>query len=73
VKNLYVGVPVVIGAKGAERIVELELNKSEKSMLDKSVKAVSGLVETCKGMMKADKGAKKSSTKKTTSKATKKK
>jgi malate dehydrogenase len=73
VKNLYVGVPVVIGAKGAERIVELELNKSEKSMLDKSVKAVSGLVETCKGMMKADKGAKKSSTKKTTSKAAKKK
>jgi len=73
IKNLYVGVPVVIGAKGAERIVELELNKSEKSMLDKSVKAVEGLVETCKGMMKAEAGAKKSSTKKTTSKAGKKK
>lgn len=73
IKNLYVGVPVVIGAKGAERIVELELSKSEKSMLDKSVKAVEGLVETCKNMMKAEAGSKKSSTKDTTSKAGKKK
>ena len=73
IKNLYVGVPVVIGAKGAERIVELELSKSEKAMLDKSVKAVAGLVDTCKDMMKADKGDKKSSTKKTTSKAAAKK
>jgi len=73
VKNMYVGVPAVLGAKGVERIVELELNKSEMAMLDKSVKAVTGLVDTCKEMMKADKGAKKSSTKKTTSKAAAKK
>ncbi len=72
VKNLYVGVPVVIGAKGVERIVELELNKTEKSMLAKSVAAVSGLVETCKGMMK-NAPAKKSSNKKTGKKAAKKK
>src|SRR3546814_12153892 len=50
IKNLYVGVPVVIGAKGVERIVELELTKAEKTMLDKSVAAVSGLVQVCKGM-----------------------
>src|SRR3546814_14706822 len=68
VKDLYVGVPVVIGAKGVERIVELELSKGEKAMLDKSISAVAGLVEVCKGMMKsapAGKSAsKKSSTKK---------
>ncbi|MGF1594227.1 MAG: malate dehydrogenase [Kiloniellaceae bacterium] len=73
VKNLYVGVPVVIGAKGVERIVELELTKGEKAMLGKSVGAVAGLVETCKGLMKAAPAGKKSSTKKTTSKATAKK
>src|SRR5215467_5246224 len=32
VKDLYVGVPAVIGAKGVERIVEIELNGSERSM-----------------------------------------
>jgi malate dehydrogenase len=77
VKNLYVGVPAVIGAKGVERVVELELTKAEKSMLDKSVGAVAGLVEVCKGMMKGapagKSAAKKSSTKKTTSKAAAKK
>jgi len=77
VKDLYVGVPAVIGAKGVERIVELELTKAEKAMLDKSVAAVSGLVEVCKGMMKSapagTSGTKKSSTKKTTSKAAAKK
>ena len=36
IKNLYVGVPVVIGAKGVERIVELELNGSERSEFEKS-------------------------------------
>ncbi len=77
VKDLYVGVPAVIGAKGVERIVELELTKAEKSMLAKSVGAVGGLVEICKGMMKSvpagKSAAKKSSTKKTTSKAAVKK
>ena len=40
VKGLYVGVPVVIGAGGVERIVEIELNAEEKAMFDKSVAAV---------------------------------
>ena len=36
VKDLYVGVPVVIGAKGVERIVEIELNGAERAMFEKS-------------------------------------
>ena len=47
VKDLYVGVPVVIGAKGVERVVELEFNASEREMFDRSVTAVRGLVEAC--------------------------
>jgi malate dehydrogenase len=47
VKGLYVGVPTVIGAKGAERVVEIELNKDEQAMFDKSVSAVQGLVDAC--------------------------
>jgi malate dehydrogenase len=48
VKDLYVGVPVVIGAKGVERIVEIELNSGERAMFEKSVASVEGLVEACK-------------------------
>ena len=48
VKDLYVGVPVVIGAKGVERIVEVEFTSAEKSMFEKSVASVEGLVEACK-------------------------
>src|SRR5512134_2797000 len=40
VEGLYVGVPVVIGAGGAERILELKLDAEEQAMMDKSVKAV---------------------------------
>jgi malate dehydrogenase len=47
VKNLYVGVPVVIGAKGAERIVEVEMNSAEREMFEKSAGAVKGLVDAC--------------------------
>ena len=39
-KGLYVGVPVVIGAAGVERIVEIELNKEEQAMFDNSTAAV---------------------------------
>ena len=53
VKNLYVGAPVVIGAKGVERVVELKLSAAEQKMLDKSVTAVKGLVEACKTLMAA--------------------
>ncbi|GLQ16653.1 malate dehydrogenase [Maritalea porphyrae] len=48
VKGMYVGVPVVLGADGVERVVEVTLNKSEQAMFDKSVGAVDGLVEACK-------------------------
>src|SRR6266853_117206 len=47
VKDLYVGVPVVIGAKGVERIVEIELNGAERAMLEKSVDSVRSLVNAC--------------------------
>ncbi len=48
IKDIYVGVPVVIGAKGVERIVEIELNGAERGMFEKSVASVQGLVEACK-------------------------
>ena len=48
IKDLYVGVPAVIGAKGIERIVELELTASEKDQLAKSTDSVKGLIEACK-------------------------
>jgi malate dehydrogenase len=50
VKDLYVGVPTVIGAGGIERVIELDLNKSEQKMFDKSVAAVSALCEACMGI-----------------------
>ncbi len=49
-KGMYVGVPTVIGAGGIERVVEISLNRAEKAMFDKSVEAVRGLVEACKGI-----------------------
>ncbi|PKP76540.1 MAG: malate dehydrogenase [Alphaproteobacteria bacterium HGW-Alphaproteobacteria-3] len=48
VKDMYVGVPVVIGAGGVERIVEIDLNASEKKQFLGSVNAVKGLVDACK-------------------------
>jgi len=48
VKDMYVGVPVLIGANGVERIVEIEFNAEEKDMFAKSLAAVQGLVEACK-------------------------
>ncbi len=47
VKDMYVGVPTVIGAGGVERVIEIDLNKSEKDAFDKSVGAVAGLCEAC--------------------------
>ncbi|MDG2165301.1 MAG: malate dehydrogenase [Alphaproteobacteria bacterium] len=43
-KNMYMGVPTLIGSKGVEKIIEVKLSASEKSMLKKSVKSVQGLV-----------------------------
>jgi len=48
VKGTYVGVPVVIGAGGAERVVEISLNSAEQKAFEKSVGAVNGLIEACK-------------------------
>jgi malate dehydrogenase len=47
-KNIYVGVPTVIGAGGAEKILEFPLDEGEKAMFAKSVESVSGLIEACK-------------------------
>ena len=43
VKGLYVGVPVLIGNKGVEKVVEINLDKNEKKNFDLSIKAVSEL------------------------------
>ena len=48
VKDLYVGVPVVIGADGVERVVEIKLNPEEKKLFGGSVKSVRALVNTVK-------------------------
>ena len=48
IKNLYVGVPAVVGAKGVERIVEIQLNGAERAMFEKSAQAVATLVDACK-------------------------
>jgi malate dehydrogenase len=47
VKDMYVGVPVIIGENGVERIIEIDLNKSEQKMFDQSVGAVAELCEAC--------------------------
>ena len=48
--DMYVGVPTLIGAAGAEKIVEFDFNADEKAMFDKSVASVNGLIEACKGI-----------------------
>ncbi len=50
VKDMYVGVPTVIGANGVERIIEIDLDKDEKAQFDKSVASVAGLCEACTGI-----------------------
>jgi malate dehydrogenase len=47
-KDLFMGVPVVIGGKGIERIVEIELTEEEKAMLAKSAKSVQAIVDVVK-------------------------
>ena len=48
IKDMYVGVPVVIGEKGVERILEIEMSKPERDMFAKSVESVKVLIEACK-------------------------
>lgn len=50
VKDMYVGVPTVIGANGVERIIEIDLDKSEQAEFEKSVASVAGLCEACVGI-----------------------
>ena len=52
VKNLYVGVPVIIGSKGVEKVIEIKLDKIEQAMFRKSVNSVKKLVEAVKKIKK---------------------
>jgi malate dehydrogenase len=47
-KDLYVGVPCVIGAGGVEKVISLNLLPDEQAMLTKSVDSVRGLIDACK-------------------------
>ncbi len=49
--GLYVGVPVIMGAGGVEKVIEISLSADEKAMLDHSVKAVNTLIDVAKGLM----------------------
>jgi malate dehydrogenase len=51
IKDMYVGVPVVIGAGGVERIVEIELNPTEKAAFEKSCAAVQELIEASRKLV----------------------
>ena len=48
VKNLYAGVPVIIGSSGVEKVVEFTLDKHEKENFDLSIKAVKALMAKAK-------------------------
>jgi malate dehydrogenase len=47
-KDLFMGVPCILGGKGIERIVEIPLSEEEKAMLAKSAKSVQAVVDICK-------------------------
>jgi len=48
-KDIFMGVPVVIGGRGVEKIVEVKLTDDEKAMLAKSAKSVQGITDVVKG------------------------
>ena len=48
INDLYVGVPVVLGARGVERIVEIELSSAERDAFERSAASVQTLVDACK-------------------------
>jgi malate dehydrogenase len=47
-KDLFMGVPIVIGGKGIEKIIDIPLTPAEKEMLAKSAKSVQAVVDICK-------------------------
>jgi len=47
IRDRYIGVPAVIGAKGVERVIEIDLSRQERAMFDGSIAAVEGLIEAC--------------------------
>ena len=58
-KNIYLGVPVIIGEKGIERVVEIRLTAPEKSQLRKSAKSVQSLIDQCQKIIASSKRKKK--------------
>lgn len=50
IDGFYVGVPTLIGADGAEKVIEFDFDDKEQEMFDNSVNAVKGLVEACKSI-----------------------
>lgn len=52
VGGYYIGVPVILGKDGVEKIIELQLSPEERVMFDKSVQAVRNLVETMNRLLK---------------------
>ena len=52
VKGFYVGVPVIIGKKGVEKVVELKLNANEKKQFNNSVKTVKNLTNLAQKLIK---------------------
>ena len=63
IKDMYVGVPVVIGAKGVERILEIALNSRETKMFKDSIASVRSLMRACTKIDKRLASRKKSSRK----------
>jgi len=53
IKSLYIGVPVVIGKDGVEKIIEIKLNADEQEMFDSSVQAVKDLIDAMESLEKA--------------------
>ncbi len=51
IKDVYVGVPAIIGAQGVERIAEISLTEAERAALAKSIASVEGLIEASKKLM----------------------
>ena len=47
-KDLFMGVPCILGAKGVEKILEIPLSEDERTMLAKSAKSVQAVVDICK-------------------------